>query len=453
MGKTRVSLLAAMALSLMTGSALAANPFTDVPRDHWAYDAVEQLAADGIIEGYGDGTYRGNRSITRFEMAQMTAKAMARTASGADKALVDKLAVEFAEELNSLGVRVSELERNADKVKWEGMLRLRTTSQWHDDKGDVTKRKAHYMTLRLDPVMEIDKNITAHARIDYNVNAAADSNVTSDNWAATGAELIPSSGLQRLWVQYDKGHYQVLVGKIPYKTIADYGMIFDYNLSGLQVTAGKDVKATVTVGRNRRFDAVNDMQAVYANNPAATAGKYWGLEIYNDRQKRFTWGVAYHRWTNSDKLFEECGASALNIYEFGAGYRFDKNLALKGAFSWTNDPDMEHEPGNPPEPCSSVSKRAFSIELDYKEAKIKDKGSFGLFLAYRQLGHYAVMAPTYDLLGHGLRGVEAGADYVFAPNIMGSVRGFLGKKMPDETGPGEATETAKGFLADLKYFF
>ena len=41
----------------------AANPFSDVPRDHWAYDAVTQLAADGVVEGYGDGTFRGDRNI------------------------------------------------------------------------------------------------------------------------------------------------------------------------------------------------------------------------------------------------------------------------------------------------------------------------------------------------------------------------------------------------------
>jgi len=55
----------------------AANPFEDVPADHWAYDAIAQLAADGVIEGYGDGTYRGDQEITRYEMAQMVARAMA----------------------------------------------------------------------------------------------------------------------------------------------------------------------------------------------------------------------------------------------------------------------------------------------------------------------------------------------------------------------------------------
>ncbi len=132
MRKTLALIAAATALPLMCGTALAAeaNPFTDVPRDHWAYDAIEQLAADNVIEGYGDGTYRGDRAITRYEMAQMVAKAMSKSVSGTDKALLNKLAAEFSAELNNLGVKVAELERNADQVKWEGMLRWRHQSQW-----------------------------------------------------------------------------------------------------------------------------------------------------------------------------------------------------------------------------------------------------------------------------------------------------------------------------------
>ena len=115
------TLVSALTTALVVGAAsttfAATNPFSDVPADHWAYDAVSQLAADGVIEGYGDTTFRGNQNITRYEMAQMIAKAMAKTdVSAADKALIDKLAAEFSDELNTLGVRVSNLERNADKV-------------------------------------------------------------------------------------------------------------------------------------------------------------------------------------------------------------------------------------------------------------------------------------------------------------------------------------------------
>ena len=90
----------------------ASNPFSDVPRGHWAYQSVAELAADGIIEGYGDETYRGDRLITRYEMAQMIAKALARTDKNhAVKADLDRLAAEFRDELDALGVRVGELEK------------------------------------------------------------------------------------------------------------------------------------------------------------------------------------------------------------------------------------------------------------------------------------------------------------------------------------------------------
>ena len=72
------SLTMAMALALgVTASAYAANPFSDVPQGHWAYASVAQLAADGVVDGYADGAFAGDKLITRYEMAQIVAKAMA----------------------------------------------------------------------------------------------------------------------------------------------------------------------------------------------------------------------------------------------------------------------------------------------------------------------------------------------------------------------------------------
>ncbi len=125
------NLIVALALVFVLGIAgtafAAANPFVDVPAKHWAYDAVTKLAQAGILDGYGDGTYRGERLATRYEMAQATAKAMARAdkADAQMKALIDKLAVEFAAELNNLGVRVAKLEKNASTIKFWGDARMR----------------------------------------------------------------------------------------------------------------------------------------------------------------------------------------------------------------------------------------------------------------------------------------------------------------------------------------
>ena len=51
--------------------------FTDIPADHWAYDAVNALGERGIMEGYGDGSFRGENKITRYEVAMICVKVIA----------------------------------------------------------------------------------------------------------------------------------------------------------------------------------------------------------------------------------------------------------------------------------------------------------------------------------------------------------------------------------------
>jgi len=94
------SALAALTLSIAS-PAFAATPnvaFTDVPAKHWSYDAVTYLAKAGIIDGYSDSTFRGDKTMTRYEMSQIVYKAMQNQnkANIAQKALIDKLAAEYA---------------------------------------------------------------------------------------------------------------------------------------------------------------------------------------------------------------------------------------------------------------------------------------------------------------------------------------------------------------------
>ncbi|MFC2594527.1 MAG: S-layer homology domain-containing protein, partial [Fretibacterium sp.] len=92
----------------------ATNPFMDVPMNHWAYDAIGQLAAHGILSGYPDGTYKGKQPTTRYEMASALARALAvvdmTKASKQDVEMLKKLVVEFKDELDALGVKVDGLD-------------------------------------------------------------------------------------------------------------------------------------------------------------------------------------------------------------------------------------------------------------------------------------------------------------------------------------------------------
>jgi len=135
-----------------------AGPFTDVPTDHWAYDAIDKLQAEGFVEGYPDGTFRGNRSFTRYEMAMVVARIWDRLVSELEAVQLDlpndlvrqgdlddvidmleDLRAEFAAELEELGMEVDDLgnrmtaaegrldwlESNLDAIKITGAFRTR----------------------------------------------------------------------------------------------------------------------------------------------------------------------------------------------------------------------------------------------------------------------------------------------------------------------------------------
>ena len=122
-------ILAVLAATMAVGAtcAFAANPFSDVPADSWAYQSVVTLAESGIIQGVDGTHFEGDRNITRYEAAEIVAKAMAHQdrATVEQRAMINKLADEFADELNSLGVRVSNLENRVGNVKLTGDARLR----------------------------------------------------------------------------------------------------------------------------------------------------------------------------------------------------------------------------------------------------------------------------------------------------------------------------------------
>ncbi|MHB1456581.1 MAG: S-layer homology domain-containing protein, partial [Armatimonadota bacterium] len=63
MKKTMIMVIMIMVLAISLP--VFAQEFPDVPTDHWAYPAVQQLAEAGIIQGYPDGTFGGKRAMTR----------------------------------------------------------------------------------------------------------------------------------------------------------------------------------------------------------------------------------------------------------------------------------------------------------------------------------------------------------------------------------------------------
>lgn len=128
------------ALSVGTVCSFAANPFVDVPADSWAYKSVVELADAGIIQGVDGQYFQGSRNITRYEAAELVAKAMAHQdkATVEQRALINKLADEYADELNNLGVRVSALEGKVGNVVLSGDARVRFQNQKNSVENDAS---------------------------------------------------------------------------------------------------------------------------------------------------------------------------------------------------------------------------------------------------------------------------------------------------------------------------
>lgn len=142
--KKILALVAVIALVAFAAPAFAAaNPFMDVPMNHWAYDAIGQLAARGVLSGYPDGTYKGNQPMTRYEVASSVARALAvvdmTKASKQDVEMLKKLVVEFKDELDALGVKVDKLDSRVAVLEsgvggWKFWGEFRFDAKFGDEK-------------------------------------------------------------------------------------------------------------------------------------------------------------------------------------------------------------------------------------------------------------------------------------------------------------------------------
>ncbi len=156
----------AAAAALTAGvSAYAANPFSDVTADDWAYQAVSDLSAQGVVEGYPDGTFKGEKNMTRYELAQIVARLMAKEdqLNAEQQATIDKLAGEYADELANLGVRVSALEKKVGNIYWSGNARMR-----YQDKGDNST--SWNGRIRINVKGQVNENTAVNARFLNNFN-------------------------------------------------------------------------------------------------------------------------------------------------------------------------------------------------------------------------------------------------------------------------------------------
>ena len=282
-------ILAVAAVAALTAgvSAYAANPFSDVSPDDWAYQAVSDLSDQGVVEGYPDGTFKGERNMTRYELAQVIARLMAREdqLNAEQKATLDKLAGEYADELANLGVRVSNLEKKVGNISWFGDARMRWEEKGYNTDGS---RKADGWDgrMRINAKAQVNDSTYVRGRFTSSMDFkdSADANTKMDV----------------LFVHHQFGDKVGMNLGRNFLTLGQTGMYYDDFFDGAQLFIG-DSKLTLEAGYGRMNTWINDYgqkkdDTVYARLYGQTGRIGYDAEYIKtvgaaDADKKSIWGA------------------------------------------------------------------------------------------------------------------------------------------------------------------
>lgn len=253
----------------------AANPFTDVSSDDWAYQAVASLSDEGVIDGYPDGTFRGDKHVTRYEIAQIVARLMAKedTLNASQKETLAKLSSQYANELKDLGVRIAELEKKRGATDLITELRVQSIDRYDNVfKGNVQKHNELSTRVRLNTITPVNDRVHLYGQIetilDMNGKESYDVNrIDPKDKSQTKPRTGYGDGdfhLNRLWTTYHFGPKQdttnlpygpsknlIGIGQFPVK-MGVTGYTYDGEVKGVFASFGDYLKGgrlTLAFGR------------------------------------------------------------------------------------------------------------------------------------------------------------------------------------------------------------
>ena len=267
----KAAIAACFACAAVTVS--AANPFTDVSSDDWAYQAVASLSDEGVIDGYPDGTFRGDKHVTRYEIAQIVARLMAKedTLNASQQETLAKLSSQYADELKDLGVRIAELEKKRGATDLITELRVQSIDRYDD----VFKGKKHNeisTRVRLNTITPVNDRVHLYSQtetiMDMNGKGVYDVNrIDPKDKSQTKTRAGYDDGefhLNRLWTTYHFGPKQdtsklpfgpsknlIGIGQFPVK-MGVTGYTYDGEVKGVFASFGDYLKGgrlTLAFGR------------------------------------------------------------------------------------------------------------------------------------------------------------------------------------------------------------
>ena len=422
--RTALLALAFAALSATAFAADGADSFSDVPKDHWSYEALDYLAKNGVIEGYADGTFQGNRTMSRYEMAAITARAM--QASNLDigaRSVLEKLEKEYGSELATLRAQVEQntedIRKNREAIerfKVHGFVRTQYDYDKNTD-ADTLDRSANrfYMDLRLD--MKVNDIWTVKAQSEtnrhYNNGHLRGENAMNENAQQTWSGH--DGNFQRIWVEAQQAGRWLNLGRawrglgfqnVLFGNESD-GFQFGIPIKGTNLTASGFWMASTGAGNKESLYGVGlwgavghnfDINVAYARSSLGKNESYTSGLIDHYEADPVTHRV-FPVYRNNDRTNPRSYG-----YVVSAATNVAKNVRVIGDYVQT-DADEQN--------------KSVALRLNYKGTKLDDVGSFGVYARYVRYGANGWLAgdDEWGSTWNGTKGWIVGFKYVPWKNV------------------------------------
>jgi len=363
MKKSLIAVLVATTLGCANVAMAAGDQFSDVPAKHWAYDAVSKLAQAGIVSGY-DGSFHGDRTLTRYQMAEIVANAMTKTdkATAENKALIGKLTVEFSDELNALGKRVDAVEKKQGPLTIDGFARYRYEYTKNprliaedvglaapSASGRADDKSASRTLLWLNVANQFDGNTYFHGVLGVETLGGRNALTSLQAWEANFNKKIGANaevGLGRFWPDLGFG----TIKGAPY-------------MDGVKLSFGNAVKVNFYSAK------LGDRSEVTVSNPSGI----FPHRTYNLGDVKFSLGqnTDMALTFNSDKHHEIYNSTAI-----GLKYKGISNVVLDG--EWGRNAASFAKSAN-----GGDVPKAYFVRAKYKGANPFVVGSTGYSIQYK----------------------------------------------------------------------
>lgn len=397
--KKAMALLLGLTLGV-SGTAFAAegaDSFSDVPQGHWAYDALDFLAKDGVIEGMGDGTFQGNRTMTRYEMASIVAKAMQKGGLGiGDQAVLDKLAAEYGNELATLKKQTDQNTKDIDELKKgiagklsvDGFVRLQYDHDAYDNVKEGSSklnRGNNRFYMNINGAYKVNDNWKAKFQIEKNsfYNDGHDHENESGTWEddQTKTRAKRWSGhdgnIQRIWVEGNDPRTGgwISIGRA-WRGLGQQNVLFGTESDGLQF--GMPIKGTNLTGSGFWFSSTG----------AGTHESWYGLG---------TWGNVGHS-AGINLAYAQNSKDKGKTYDQDTGYldtwdtktvEYDKAYVLSG---WLDLAKNVRFLTDYAKTNADYQNNSLFMRLNYRNTDLQKKGSYQLYGRWYRYGANGTIA-------------------------------------------------------------